>query len=75
MLRKIGCAIALGAAIVACMGCGVEVGADYPAGYYGDYPPDGYIYQRRMQGAPVRRMYESPGRSAGHSGGRSGGRR
>ena len=39
-LRTIVLAIALG---VAASGCGVEAEADYPGGYYGDYPPDGYI--------------------------------
>jgi hypothetical protein len=32
--------VALG---VASSGCGMEVGADYPDGAYGDYPPDAYI--------------------------------
>jgi hypothetical protein len=27
----------------AATGCGVEVGAEYPGTYAGDYPPDGYI--------------------------------
>jgi hypothetical protein len=34
------CAVALGATLVALAGCGLEVGAAYPAGYYDDYPPD-----------------------------------
>src|SRR5208282_3471933 len=43
-IRSSVCAIALGAMLVASVGCDAEVvGADYPAGYYGDYPPDAYI--------------------------------
>ena len=37
------CALALGATVAATAGCGVEVGAEYPAGDYDDYPPDAYI--------------------------------
>ena len=37
------CAFALGAMVAATSGCEDEVRADYPAGYYGDYPPDAYI--------------------------------
>jgi hypothetical protein len=35
--------VALGATVPITAACGVEVGAGYPAGYYGDYPPDAYI--------------------------------
>jgi hypothetical protein len=43
MLRAMAYAVTLGGLVVVTGGCGVEVGADYPAGVYGDYPPDGYI--------------------------------
>lgn len=118
MLRAIACAATLGATTLigaANTGCGVEMGAEYPAGDDGDYPSDGYVAttepvyygghasylynnrwyyrdggrwgrynrepaalaQRRMQGAPARRTYESPGHavSGRSAGGRSGGRR
>jgi hypothetical protein len=39
MLRSIVCA----ATLVATAGCGLGVGVEYPAGYYGDYPSDAYF--------------------------------
>jgi hypothetical protein len=42
LLRGVICALGLGAAAVA-VGCDVGVEADYPAGYYADYPPDDYV--------------------------------
>jgi len=43
-IRKMAFVAAIGAMFVAGTGCGVEAGADYPPGYYGDdYPPDAYI--------------------------------
>ena len=42
-IRSRVCAVALAAMVVAVAGCDTEVRADYPAGYYGDYPPDAYI--------------------------------
>lgn len=43
MLRGFACAVILAATVAANAGCGLEVGAEYPAGYYDDYPPDAYI--------------------------------
>ena len=43
VVRSVACAFALGVTVLGTAGCGMEVGADYPAGYYGDYPPDAYI--------------------------------
>ncbi len=40
MLRAVALAVVVG---VGASGCGVEAEADYPSGYYGDYPPDAYI--------------------------------
>ncbi len=42
-LRGVACAVALGATTTVTAGCGLEVGAQYPAGVYDDYPPDAYI--------------------------------
>ncbi len=42
-LQRMACIVIFGATIVANGGCGVEVGAGYPAGYYDDYPPDAFI--------------------------------
>jgi hypothetical protein len=43
LLRAIACAVSLVATALGAGGCGVGVEADYPAGYYADYPPDDYI--------------------------------
>jgi hypothetical protein len=43
MLRRVACALALGVTAAAIAGCRLEVGAEGPAGYEGDYPSDGYI--------------------------------
>jgi hypothetical protein len=42
-LRRMARVLTLGAALAAFAGCGVEAGAEYPAGGYEDYPPDAYI--------------------------------
>jgi hypothetical protein len=46
MLRAVALVAGLGASALvgaATTGCGVEVGADYPANDDGDYPSDGYV--------------------------------
>ena len=43
MWQKTAAMAFLGAVILGVAGCDVGVGAGYPAGYYGDYPPDGFI--------------------------------
>jgi hypothetical protein len=43
MLRMMVCAVVLGAAVTATVGCDAEMGAAYPGNDYDDYPPDGYI--------------------------------
>jgi uncharacterized membrane protein YgcG len=42
-LRRAACAVVFGAMITAGAGCGVEVGPEYPVGFYRDYPPDAFI--------------------------------
>jgi hypothetical protein len=39
----VACATGLLVLGATALGCGVGVEADYPAGYYADYPPDDYI--------------------------------
>ena len=43
VLRLVRVLLATSAMLAAVAGCGVQMGADYPAGYYDDYPPDAYI--------------------------------
>jgi hypothetical protein len=72
VLFHLACAAVVAGASVAALGCGVEVGADYPTGYYGDYPPDWFVATTEPEYFDGRAAYWYGGRWFYRDGGRWG---
>jgi hypothetical protein len=66
------CAVAIAGTSVVTQGCGFEAGADYPGGYYGDYPPDWFIATTEPEYFDGRAAYWYGGRWFYRDGGRWG---